>query len=206
MKRSSSPKATLPAVIPLSQPTLVAAPPSGPGWVHEVKLDGYRIAARVHRSEVRLMTRAENDWTANATGVVEALRSLDLEGTVLDGEVLLFHPDGSSDFQGLRSVKSHRREGAVIYVVFDLLFAHGRDLRSAPLLERKMALHQLLAHPGVGTHVRPSELFEGSGAAVYRGAAGLGLEGIVSKRGVSPYRAGRTRDWVKCKNPAYRRR
>lgn len=190
----------------IAQPTLVHGPPQGPGWVHEVKFDGYRIVARATRNEVWLTTRGQKEWSANASGVVASLRALNLSDAVLDGEVMLMRADGSSDFGALRHVKAKRRENAVIYMVFDLLWLNGRDLRGCPLLERRARLRGLLATDEQRTHLKESELFDGDGSAVFRGASGLELEGIVSKRAISPYPSGRTRDWLKTKNANFVRR
>ena len=47
-----------------------------------------------------------------------------------------------------------------------------------------------------------NEQFDQGGPLVFEHACLLGCEGIVSKRKNSRYRSGRSRDWVKCKNPA----
>lgn len=195
----------LPPIVPLALATLVSAPPQGSGWVHEFKLDGYRLLARVHFDQVQLVTRPGNDWTSNAPGVVDALRSLAVSTALLDGEGILLHENGTSDFHGLRSVRSKGRAQAVVFVAFDLLFLHGRDLRSAPLLERRLELARLLEPARTTRHIQVSQLFEGGGA-LYQTALKLGLEGTVSKRATGAYRAGRAGDWQKAKNPMYVRR
>ena len=82
---------------------------------------------------------------------------------------------------------------------FDLLAIDGADTRALPLSERKAALAHLLrkAKPGI----RYSEHLIGDGRSIFEHACKLGLEGIVSKRLNSTYRSGRTKSWVKVKNP-----
>jgi bifunctional non-homologous end joining protein LigD len=88
----------------------------------------------------------------------------------------------------------------VFLYAFDLLELDGRDLRPAPLEERRAALAKLLRQVKSGVHL--SDHVEADGPIVFRHACKLGLEGIVSKRKGSPYRSGRTPDWLKSKNPA----
>jgi bifunctional non-homologous end joining protein LigD len=190
----------------LAQPRLTSAPPEGDAWVHEVKFDGYRILARVENQRVRLVTRPGNDWTSRAPGVVEALAKLGARGTLMDGEAVLLHPDGRPNFFGLRVRLPRARAYAISYVAFDLLYLEGEDVRGRNLLERRRALRELVRPTRDAPHLSVSEVFENSGSAVYEAACRLGAEGLVSKLRTSKYRAGRTGDWLKVLNPAYRRR
>ena len=81
---------------------------------------------------------------------------------------------------------------------FDLLSIDGVDIRGQPLEERKRRLRQLLKKPD---GIRLSEDLDGDGATIFRHACKLGLEGIVSKRRDAPYRSGRSKTWLKMKNP-----
>jgi bifunctional non-homologous end joining protein LigD len=185
---------TLPAWVSPQLATLVAAAPVGDDWLHEVKLDGYRILARIERGRARLLTRNRQNWTDRFPAVAEAAAALPVKEAFLDGEIVAFDRGGVSSFQALQ-------EGAegwsLAYVAFDLLFLDGQDLRSRPLLERKRALARLLR--GRRGRVRYSEHVVGSGPKAHQRACREKLEGIVSKRASAPYTAGRGPDWVKVK-------
>jgi bifunctional non-homologous end joining protein LigD len=193
--------ATVPSTVPLSLATLVEEPPDGEGWVHEIKYDGYRIAVRVDGGDVRLFSRNELDWTARFKEVATALEGLPTSGTWLDGEVLVFDERGVSDFGRLQRYVKEGRPGDLTYVVFDLLFQDGEDLRGLPLTERKRRLHWLLERGDLGVRavVRYGDHIEGRGGAVHDEACEQGLEGIVSKRAADPYAGRRTRSWLKSK-------
>jgi bifunctional non-homologous end joining protein LigD len=185
---------TLPAWVSPQLATLVAAAPVGDDWLHEVKLDGYRILARIERGRARLLTRNRQNWTDRFPAVAEAADALPVKEAFLDGEIVAFDRSGVSSFQALQEGAEGR---SLAYVAFDLLFLDGQDLRSRPLLERKRALARLLR--GRRGRVRYSEHVVGSGPKAHRRACREKLEGIVSKRASAPYTAGRGPDWVKVK-------
>ena len=191
----------LPATVPLSLATLVPEPPDGDAWLHEVKYDGYRIAARVAGRDVRLLSRNGKDWTERFAPVAGALAGLGLEGSWLDGEVVVFDRRGISDFHALQVWLKDGRAGSLTYVAFDLLFDDGRDLRGLPLRERKARLERLLARRAgaSGGRVRYGDHIEGSGAEVLAEACRNGLEGVVSKRAGDAYAGRRTSSWLKAK-------
>jgi bifunctional non-homologous end joining protein LigD len=193
---------TPPGFLETCQPTLASAPPAGPGWLHEVKHDGYRLIARADQdgARVRLWSRNANDFTLHFTGIAEAVSRIGID-CVLDGEAVAFHADGHSDFQALKN--SEASSGATL-VAFDVLEVEGFDFRSQPLERRRAMLTELLTPIPHGIVL--SETIEGNGATLFRHACGMGLEGIVSKRLGSKYRAGRTADWVNTKNPGWVRR
>ncbi|TVP45596.1 MAG: DNA ligase D [Gemmatimonadales bacterium] len=196
---SGAPKAGLPSRLEPQLPTLVKGAPKGDRWVHELKFDGYRIQARLEANEVTLVTRGGHDWTDRFPGVAAALGELGVDDTLLDGEIAVPAPDGTTDFQALQSRLSRGRADDVTYFLFDLPFYRGRDLRRLPLLDRKRVLKALLdAGPAVDP-LRFSDHIVGEGEAVARHACLHALEGVVSKRVDAPYREGRTRDWVKVK-------
>ena len=89
-------------------PTLSASPrrprpPAGPGWLHEVKHDGYRIVARKQGERVTLWIRYGTDFTNRLPRIAEAVRGLAAESALIDGEAVALRPDGRSDFAALRS-------------------------------------------------------------------------------------------------------
>jgi bifunctional non-homologous end joining protein LigD len=174
--------------------------PEGNGWLHEVKFDGYRLAAHVEGGHVRLYTRGGHDWTQRLRPVEAAVAALELRSGYLDGELVAVAADGLPDFDALqRAMRGGRNAPRLLYHVFDVLRAGGRDLLHVELAERKRILAELVGADGDGT-LRYVEHHVGSGPALHARAHALGIEGIVSKRVRSGYRPGvRTRAWVKVK-------
>jgi bifunctional non-homologous end joining protein LigD len=181
--------------------TLVDKVPNGEDWLHELKLDGYRIVARLTDGEVQLHTRKGNDWTARFPEIAEFLATLPVKTALLDGEVTALKSDGSTSFRKLQESLSAGDTRKLRYFCFDMPYLDGHDLRESPLIERKRALLELLRSAGVGAddRVRYSEHIRGKGQAFYEQACGLGLEGIVSKRIDAPYRSRREKTWLKVK-------
>jgi bifunctional non-homologous end joining protein LigD len=190
-------KAALPDFVRPQLATLVQAAPRGDQWLHEIKLDGYRVMARIDRGSIRLLTRSGQDWTARFRGVAAAAAKLKADRALLDGEVVVLDTRGVSHFQFLQEALSLKRTGDLVYFAFDLLHLDGRDLRDLPLSERKALLARLLR--GSGQTIRYSEHVEGRGGTFYDRACRMGLEGIVSKQKDAPYRSGRGSAWVKVK-------
>jgi bifunctional non-homologous end joining protein LigD len=177
-------------------PSPAKAPPSGPGWIHEIKHDGFRIMARRDSAGVRLITRNGNDFTHRFPFIEMAVKSLPVRSCLIDGEAVVCDENGLAVFELIRG---HRTHASAVHCAFDLLELNGEDLRRQPIEKRKHLLAKLLK----GSHLSLvlNEHFEEDGATVYRAACQLGCEGIVSKRLGSPYRSGRSPHWVKVKNP-----
>jgi bifunctional non-homologous end joining protein LigD len=170
---------------------------SGPGWVHEIKHDGFRVIARKDGPRVRLYSRPGNDLTGRFPLIVETLANLRTRSCIIDGEAVACDDNGLPEFERIRY---RRHDGKVFLYAFDLIELDGDDLRREPLDVRKATLRSLLVKVAPG--LRWNEHIEGDGATIFRHACRLGLEGIVSKRKGSPYRSGRSPDWLKMKNPA----
>ena len=188
---------TLPGWVAPQLATLVGAAPDGADWVHEIKLDGYRVLVRIERGRVRLLTRSRQDWTERFPAVAEAAAALPVKEALLDGEIVALDRSGVSSFQALQQGAQGMGGWSLAYVAFDLLFLDGRDLRGEPLVERKKALARLLR--GRRGRLRYSEHFDAPGAEVHQRACRMHLEGIVSKRRQAPYVAGRGQAWLKVK-------
>jgi len=190
------------------QPYLAERPPSGPDWQHEIKWDGYRIIARKDGERVRLWTRPGTDYTGFLDRIRAAVAALPIGAAVIDGEAVAFDAEGCADFQALRS-----REGQAnaVLVAYDLLEIDGQDIRREPLQDRRKRLVRLLSKPKgktaqtIASGIVLSEAIEAKGEAMFRHACRMGLEGIVSKRHGSSYVSGRTRHWLKTKNPNFER-
>ncbi|HOE96799.1 MAG TPA: non-homologous end-joining DNA ligase, partial [Candidatus Sumerlaeota bacterium] len=179
--------------------TLVAQPPRGDGWLHEIKYDGYRILARLEHGRARLLSRNGKDWTARFEAIATALRELEVDDALLDGEVVVLDEKGVSSFQQLQNFTRQGKQAELCYYVFDLLHLNGYDLRRAGQLERKELVRRLLDRAGRKGRVRFSDHVRGGGDEVLDNACRLGLEGIISKKADAPYAERRTRSWVKLK-------
>jgi bifunctional non-homologous end joining protein LigD len=176
----------------------VAEPFDGPGWLFEIKWDGYRAIAEVEEGRATLYSRNHKSLDRAFAPIVEALRGLGHDA-VLDGEVVVIDESGRSGFQLLQNYQKTGR-GQLAYYVFDLLHLDGRDLRRLPLVRRKEVLAELVANL---PKVRISEHVESAGVALFKAAMEKGLEGVVAKDGRSPYREGRRgREWLKIKTQA----
>lgn len=179
--------------------TLVTDVPTTDEWLHEIKFDGYRILASVGTSDVRLISRNGKDWTERFESVGTAVLGILGDHTaLLDGEVVVLKPDGTSSFQLLQNMARHGAHAELIYYVFDVLNVDGWDLRGCALTARKRVLESLLPETASG-QVRRVEHIVGRGHVFFDQACQRNLEGVVSKRVTSTYREGRQREWRKSK-------
>jgi ATP-dependent DNA ligase len=175
-------------------------PPPGPGWIHEIKHDGFRIMARRGGTGVRLFTRNGYDFAHRFPQIAEAISNLPVQSCFIDGEAIVADERGLSVFDLLRY---RCRDHVAVLCAFDLIELDGDDLRPFPIEYRKRRLEKLL-HPArrFETGIMLNEHYEGEGAVIYKHVCEFGCEGIVSKRLGSPYQSGRSGHWVKIKNPA----
>lgn len=190
-------KAAMPSGIAPQLATLVEEVPKSGEWIHEIKYDGYRALCEIRGGEARLVTRNGKDWTGRFEPIAKEAEALPVRQAILDGEVVVLEPDGTTRFQSLQNALSEGRQRDLVYFAFDLLYLDGYDLRKAPLLERKEALDALLA--GRGGAIRMGDHVEGDGEEFYRHACNFSLEGILCKRADQPYHSGRSKDWLKVK-------
>ena len=177
-------------------PSLAKTPPTGPDWIHEIKHDGFRVMARRDGKKVRLISRKGKDLTYRFPLAVQAVAALPVHSCVIDGEAIINDATGLAVFS---LVRSYRNGPRATLCAFDLIEIDGEDLRWQPIEDRKAVLKKLLrlSHPGIVFNKH----FDVEGAVVFHHACKLGCEGIVSKRLGSPYRFGRSDDWLKVKNP-----
>jgi bifunctional non-homologous end joining protein LigD len=189
----------LPRLVSALEPCLprpALEPPSGAGWIHEIKHDGFRILARRQADRVRLYTRNGYDFTERYPKIVASLERLPVQSCFIDGEAIVVDERGLSVFDALRW---RLRDHAAVLCAFDLIELNGDDLRHVPLERRKATLAELLR--GVDDGIAYNQHFAGDGAAIFQHACALGCEGIVSKWLASYYRSGRVNHWLKIKNP-----
>ncbi len=180
---------------------LVAEPFDDPDWVFERKFDGERCGALRRGGRVRLLSRSGQVLDDTYPELVDALTENGPD-LLVDGEVVAFDR-GRTSFErlqqriGLRDPeRARRRRVAVYYYLFDLLELGDEDIRPLPLLERKARLRAAVRFRG---RLRYSAYRRTDGKAEFRLACRRGWEGLVAKRGASPYVAARSRDWLKLK-------
>jgi bifunctional non-homologous end joining protein LigD len=111
--------------------TLADAAPAGNSWLHEIKFDGYRILARIEADQVRLISRNHLDWTPRFRWIAEAVASI-ADQAILDGEIVALDQRGASSFGALQQALSSGRSVDLVYMIFDLLYLNGYDLRPLP--------------------------------------------------------------------------
>ncbi|MGV2495134.1 DNA ligase D [Pelagerythrobacter aerophilus] len=182
--------------------TLVDAVPTGNGWMHEIKFDGYRALIAAAGEDVRVYTRSGKDWSEKFAPLVAHFAALDLPSCLIDGEIIAYGKDGNPDFSSLQKVlkRGHGSQGegdALTFHAFDLLEVEGENLAKLPNIERKERLEALLRNAQPPIHVADHVI--GAGEKLYRAMCQAKQEGIISKAVDSPYRSTRTRNWVKVK-------
>ena len=192
-----APKEKLPQFVTPELALQATTPPSGAGWLHELKLDGYRIQARKDGDKVQLLTRTGLDWTHRMETIAALVGGLPAEKAILDGEVVVLAENGNTSFADLQAAFQEGVKKPLSYFVFDLLHLNGHSLRGLPLVERKALLPTLLEDGG--EFLRLSEHIETSGEVFFEKACELHVEGIISKRAASKYSSGRSGDWLKLK-------
>ena len=190
------PKEALPAFIKPQLAQEADAPPTRGTWLHELKLDGYRVQARKHGGTVELLTRTGLDWTHRMKSVAASIARLQGD-LLLDGEVVVLDETGVSSFARLQASFEKNERHPLTYFVFDLLHLNGHSTRDLPLLERKRILHDLVGDDT--EEFRISEHVDAPGEAVFHKACELHAEGIISKKADAKYTSGRGASWVKSK-------
>lgn len=179
---------------PVQLAKLHTSVPKTDDWLHEVKADGYRCLAAVGAGHVRLYTRNGLDWTTEFGALVPSFEKLPCDTALVDGEVVALGVQ-SNAFSALQT--RLKQGGPLGFVAFDLLHLNGRDLTSLPLIDRKLALSDLLVD--CCTEIQFSTHIQGRGPEAMAEACRAGREGLVSKLANAPYRAGRHGSWLKLK-------
>ncbi|MET4798045.1 non-homologous end-joining DNA ligase [Bradyrhizobium sp. LB11.1] len=193
-KRIKAPSA-MPGFIKPQLATLKSRAPSGAGWLHEIKYDGYRTQFLIDGDERKAFTRNGLNWVKRFSVIAGAL---DVPAqAIIDGEVVVVH-DGRTNFSELQADLARGDQDRLLFYAFDLLWLDG-DLRSQPQAERKRLLKELFDDHDLRPPLMYSEHLEGDGQQLFEHASQLNYEGIVSKRADAPYRSERTEAWVKIK-------
>jgi bifunctional non-homologous end joining protein LigD len=194
---TQAPKEPLPTFIPPQLATHETTAPTTEGWLHELKLDGYRMQARKDGPKVELLTRTGLDWTHRMKTIAIQVATLPAKTCILDGEVVVLAENGTTSFADLQAAFQESVKKPLTYFVFDLLHLNGQNLRNLPLIERKNILANLLTN--APEYVRLSEHIQSNGEIIFRKACEMHAEGIVSKRADARYVSGRTTSWIKLK-------
>ena len=198
-------QAEMPASIEPMMATLADRPPRGDEWIFEVKWDGVRAIAFVEHEEVRLQSRSGLRCERQYPELAVIHHQIAAETAVLDGEIAVLDPQGVSRFHLIQpriaisdpnSIAHLVRSTPVVYLVFDLLYLDGYDLRNVALATRRELLEAVVTP---GTVMRVPDAFPGAGAAMLDAARENGIEGILAKRAQSRYESKRSRDWLKIK-------
>jgi bifunctional non-homologous end joining protein LigD len=195
----------MPATIHPMLATAVAKPFDDPNWLFEIKWDGYRAVAFIDEGSLRLVSRSQNDLTAQFPELRDLPKFVKAKRAILDGEIVALDDQGRPSFSlmqqrtGFRPGK-HRlpgREGVpVIYYAFDLLYLDGMDLHRVSLEQRKQQLQSVIENSAV---VHFSDHYPEKGIALFEAARQRGLEGIVAKKRSSTYDEKRSSEWLKIK-------
>ncbi|MEN5171009.1 DNA ligase D [Brevundimonas pondensis] len=187
------------AFVPIQLCQVAERPPSTPGWVHEIKFDGYRIQVATGGGRATLRTRKGLDWTDRFPEL--AADAAHWPDAVVDGELCALDERHMPDFSALQTAISEGATDSLVYFAFDLLFDGPEDLRPMPLSHRKARLQALIDRTPktAATRLRYVEHFGASGQTILESACRMNLEGVISKKLDAPYRAGRSAAWLKSK-------
>jgi bifunctional non-homologous end joining protein LigD len=190
------PELPLPQWIPPQLSQLVERAPSGPQWLHEIKLDGFRMAARIERGGAKLLTRTGLDWSAKYPAVLSALAAVRAKTAYIDGELCGLDEDGLPSFAETQAATDGARGTHLVFYAFDLLHLDSSETARLPLAKRKALLDPLIS--GIpGLQFNAHEI--GDGELIRRHACKLGFEGVVSKKADAPYAPGNRGLWRKAK-------
>jgi bifunctional non-homologous end joining protein LigD len=189
-----APKAKMPGKLQPMKATLVREPFDEPGWLYEIKWDGYRALAVVQNNQAELISR-NNISFDQFHPIANALANWQADA-IIDGEIVVLSADGKSDFSAIQNWQ-RRKDGQLVYHVFDILWYEGRDLRELPLIQRKAILEAVLP---TGEFIKLSKAFAVNGIEFFQAAEKAGIEGIMAKKADSAYSAGdRSKEWLKVK-------
>lgn len=200
LKTGKALKSPMPALV---KPQLAAAnekPPAGDSWIYEIKYDGYRIMSYIDHGKVKLVTRNGYDWTDKFKNVAQSCLDLPIESGILDGEIIAPDEKGVSSFELLQSDLSDGRDDRLQYIIFDIIYYNGYDIKKAPLAERKRLLERILANNNNGPLILSGHLAgQGPVGEILQNACRLSLEGIMAKDITSVYEEKRANSWIKIK-------
>lgn len=169
-----------------------------PGWIYEMKLDGYRMLCKVKDSRVDLISRKGNSYTAHYQTLMGDLEKI-VDDVILDGEVVVENEKGLTEFQLLQNYGTTRK-GNLKYYVFDILYLNGHNIMNFPLIKRKELLDTFFGKYKFA-RVHNLNYQTGRGRKLYEELSSAGYEGIIAKDPESIYMPGkRNESWLKIKS------
>ncbi|RYD32556.1 MAG: hypothetical protein EOP85_21620, partial [Verrucomicrobiaceae bacterium] len=176
----------------------VPSVPTGEGWIHELKFDGYRLIVVRKGDKITLHTRSGLDWTDRFSSLAKRLNALSKKDFVMDGEAVVFDDKGRPSFGALQAALQSDDQKQISFVAFDLLHLDGENLRDLPLSSRIERLAKMV--PDETGSIRRSKVWPAShGKDLFKQTCKTGLEGIISKSSAGRYQEGSRKDWVKSK-------
>jgi bifunctional non-homologous end joining protein LigD len=197
VRRNDGKAASIPKFREPQKATLVDAVPSGAGWLHEMKYDGYRCQLAIGGGEARIYTRSGLDWTDKFPEIAAAATSIQADSALLDGEIVALDDKGNTGFSALQQAISEGGRGLTLFL-FDALEIDGEKVAALPNIERKQRLASLLGD-GIPPFILYADHIVGKGEQLFEAMCKAGQEGIISKRADAPYRGTRTKSWLKVK-------
>jgi len=191
-------RAAMPSDIKPMLASLVDEPFDVPGWIYEIKWDGYRALGFLNNGKAEIISRNNLPFTERFISITQALKNWKVKA-VVDGEIVAVNEDGRPDFQGLQNFAKRGARAKLQYYVFDLLWYNGKDYTQLPLTERKAILKSIC--PADDPVIRYSDHVDSDGIAFFEASLTQGLEGVMAKKADSVYAIGyRTKSWLKVKN------
>ncbi|WP_022682933.1 DNA ligase D [Sphingobium bisphenolivorans] len=185
---------------PFRQPqlaTLVDSAPTGTGWFHEIKYDGYRCLLAASGGDVKIYTRSGLDWTERFAPIAAEAAQLNLPAALIDGEIVALDTKGNPDFSTLQRTLKGEGDAKLHLFTFDLLELEGSDLTLQPNIARKEQLSALIGDGSA--HIHLADHVVGAGEKLFAAMCDAGQEGIICKRADAPYRGMRSKNWLKVK-------
>jgi bifunctional non-homologous end joining protein LigD len=188
-------KASMPHNIKPMLAKLTLKPFDKKDWIYEIKWDGYRAITEIENNNIRLYSRKGNSFLNDYPSIVNALEKARKKDAVFDGEIVALK-DGKPDFHSLQNCSES--EAPLQYVIFDILYWNGEDLREKTLIERKAILKTNIPK---NPQIIYSDYIKGKGKSFFKMIVKEGFEGMLAKDGNSKYRAGiRSNSWLKIKH------
>jgi len=142
-----------------------------------LKYDGYRMACEIDQGSVRLISRRGREWTSSFPELVAAVKALAVESALLDGEVAMVLPNGTTSFQALQNAFAGAPRTGLTYFVFDLLYLDGRNVALEPLERRKAECERLMRDLPPDYPLKYSRHFDVDGPTLLARACDLGRRG-----------------------------
>jgi bifunctional non-homologous end joining protein LigD len=194
LKKIGAVKAPFPSRIDPMLATKITNVFDDPGYLYEVKWDGYRIITYKNKHNIKLRSRKFENYTHKYSTVVDTLSSFS-HSFVFDGEIVYFDEKGKPSFDLLQKVKSIDAD-RLSYCVFDILWLDGYSLLNVPLIQRKRILKLIFNKPI--QHITNDFYVDGNGNELFEQVLQQDMEGIVAKKKDSIYLPGaRSKQWLK---------